>query len=109
MLPVRGQEIIECQQLVTIFCQTPGGLGILRLIGRDEAVKGFVSLVFDLGLPDRMERGFGLTVERFGQLIQHIDRFVYPAALAASGRKDFGHRRPKTHCTIADGQRRCHL
>ena len=40
MLPVRGREIIECQQLVTIFCQTPGGLGILRLIGRDEAVKG---------------------------------------------------------------------
>ena len=68
MLPVRGREIIECQQLVTIFGQTPGGLGILRLIGRDEAVKGFVSLVFDLGLPDRMERGFGLTVERFGQL-----------------------------------------
>ena len=56
MLPVRGREIIECQQLVTIFGQTPGGLGILRLIGRDEAVKGFVSLVFDLGLPDRMER-----------------------------------------------------
>ena len=39
MLPVRGREIIECQQLVTIFGQTPGGLGRVEKTGLGTTTK----------------------------------------------------------------------
>ena len=59
-LPMLCWEVEECHEFGPIFLQAQRRLGILGLIGFDEQIKGLFRILFGLGLPDVVDRGFGL-------------------------------------------------
>ena len=101
--PVLRREVIEGQQLVSIFLKHSVALGYLarkfprrcRRLGRLRAGRRH---------PDFMQFLFGCRLQAFGQLIQHIGRLVHPAALFAGRRTDLLQRLPEPERPVADGQ-----
>lgn len=61
-------------------------------------------IIFGLGLPDVVYRGFGLWLRQFGPAVEHVHRFVLPATLLAGLRIDLIHGGPEPHSTVPDGQ-----
>ena len=59
-LPMLSWEFEECHEFGPIFLQAQRRLGILGLIGFDEQIEGLLRILFGLGLPDVVDRGFGL-------------------------------------------------
>jgi hypothetical protein len=55
MLPVGRREVVERQQLSTILGQARDGFRVLRVIGRNKAIKGGLGIGAGIGLPDRVQ------------------------------------------------------
>jgi len=53
-------EVEERHEFGSIFLQAQRRLGILGLIGFDEQIEGLLRILFGLGLPNVVDRGFGL-------------------------------------------------
>jgi len=58
--PVRGGEVVEGEQLVTVTGQVGGGLGVLVLVTLEPLVEGALSLRSRFGHPDLVQRLLGL-------------------------------------------------
>ena len=78
-----GWEVEESQQFVTILYQAFDGPWVFRLEGFDEQVEGGMRILSRLGLLDVMQHFLCLGLGALRQVIQHIARFVHPAALLA--------------------------
>src|SRR5690349_19393117 len=104
--PVLSREVVEGQQLLTIFLEALRRLGVLGLIGLDEKVEGLVSMRTRVGHPDLMELLFGTGLQALRQLVDDVTTLVEPAPLGASLRKDLGQGLPEAQDTVARGQRR---
>lgn len=59
-LPMLSLEVEECHEFGPIFLQAQRRLGILGLVGFDEQMQGLLRILFGLGLPNVVDRGFGL-------------------------------------------------
>lgn len=59
-LPMLGWEVEECHEFLTIFLQAQRRLGVLGLVDFNEQIECIFRIVFGLGLPDVVYRGFGL-------------------------------------------------
>ena len=103
-LPVLCRKIEECHELFTILLQSQRSLGVLCFIGFDEQIKGLDSIILGLSLPDVVDRGLGLWLRQFGNAIQHVHRFVPPAALVTGLGANLIHGHPEAHGTVPDGQ-----
>ena len=88
MYPVLGWKVVKRQHLVAILSKTIDRLGILRVVFLDEVVKRLPRRFLCLSLPNLVEAGFGSGLDAFGQLVEHIGRFVHPTSLVARGRED---------------------
>ena len=55
-----GWKVEECHEFGAVFLQAQRRLGVLWLVGFDEQIKGFFRIFFRLGLPDIVDRSFGL-------------------------------------------------
>jgi hypothetical protein len=79
-------------------------LGILRFIGGNEQVKGHRRPLAVGRHPDRLEALFGLRLEVFGQLVQHIGRLMHPTPLPAGLPVHLTERLPKSQYPIPNSQ-----
>ena len=70
----------------------------------DEQIERLFRIDLGLGLPDIVDRGFGLWLRQLGQAVEHVHRFVLPAPLLAGLRIHFVQRGPEPHGTVPDGQ-----
>ena len=59
-LPMLSWEVEERHEFGSIFLQAQRRLGILGLVGFDEQIQGLLRILFGLGLPNVVDRGFGL-------------------------------------------------
>ncbi len=104
MAPVLGGEVVERQELGPILLQALGGLGPLDAVGGDEPVEGLHGIFSLRTHPDLVQHRLGRRLLAFGQLVQHVDRLVHPAALLAGGGERLGHRQPEAQAPVAGGQ-----
>src|SRR5690606_1408649 len=88
MLPVFLWEVVERQELVSILLEAVAGCLVLGLVLLQEVVEGFRSRFTGLRHPDFLESGLGLRLNALGHLVQHIRRFMHPAALLPCSRED---------------------
>ena len=59
-LPMLGGKVEECHEFGPILLQTQRRLGVFGLIYFDEQIERLLRIVFGFGLPDVVDRGFGL-------------------------------------------------
>ena len=55
-----GGEVEECHQLFAVLLQAQHRFGIFEPIDFDEQIEHLFRIIFGLGLPDVVDRGFGL-------------------------------------------------
>ena len=103
-LPMLCWEVEEGHEFLTIFLQAHSGLGVLCLIDFDEQIESFPRIFFGLSLPNVVYRGLGLRLRQLGKAVQHIHRFMLPAALPAGRGVNLIHGRPEAHGTVPNGQ-----
>ena len=104
--PVLGREVVEGTQLFAVFLKTLNRLRVLRAIGLDEGIERLVCMRACGRYPDLVPRRLRFGLNAFWHRIEHIARFVHPAALLARGREDFLERRPEAHRTVTGRQLR---
>ena len=80
-LPVLGRKVEEGHEFVAIFLQAQCILGVFGFVGFDEEIESLIGIVLGLGLPNIVQGRFGFRLRKLGQAIEHIHRFVHPAAL----------------------------
>ena len=105
--PVLGRKVEEGHEFVALFLQAQCNLGIFGFVGFDEEIESLIGIVLGLGLPNIVQGRFGFRLRKLGQAIEHIHRFVHPAALLARLRVNFIQRGPEAHSTISYGQFGC--
>ena len=103
-LPMLSWEVEECHEFGPILLQTQRRLGVFGLIYFDEQIERLLRIVFGFGLPDVVDRGFGLWLRQLGQAVEHVHRFVLPTPLLAGRGIDLIHGSPKPHGSIPDSQ-----
>ena len=103
-LPMLGGEVEECHEFGPILLQAQRRLGVFGLIYFDEQIERLLRIIFGLGLPDVVDRGFGLWLRQLGQAVEHVHRFVLPTPLLAGRGIDLIHGSPKPHGSIPDSQ-----
>ena len=104
MLPVFGGKIIECQQHIAVLLETLDGLVILGAIGRQEVIEGFPGFILGLRHPDVVQMPFGLGLQAFRHLVQHVGGLVNPAALFARLPVNLAQSLPETQRPITPRQ-----
>ncbi len=75
--------------------QAESGLGVFRLVGPEEQIKGLLSLCPGIGLPDHLQRLFRLRLNRIWQTVQYVHGLVHAAALLTGVGIGSLRRRPK--------------
>ena len=90
-----GWKLVEGQQRRFVFGQAFGRLRVFRCIGLEEGIERQVSVLARVCHPDLVQVGFRFRLQILGQLVQHICRLVYPAALLARRAKHLGQRFPE--------------
>ena len=101
-----GWEVVESQQFIPILDQAFGRLRIFRLEGFDEQIERSMGILAGLGLPDVVKHLLSLGLGALGEVIEHIARFMHPAALLARGWKNLFQCRPEPHGPVTGGQLR---
>src|SRR5215510_7649734 len=104
MPPMLGRNIVKCEQYLSVLGQALRCLGILAFISSDEEVKRYLRTLAVWRHPDGLEALFGLRLEVFGQLVQHIGRLMHPPPLPAGLSIHLAECLPKTPCPIPNGQ-----
>ena len=104
--PVLGREVVEGQELLSIFVETLDRLRILGLIGLDEQIERLVSMRTRVSHPDLMELLFGTGLQALRQLVDHVAALVEPAPLRSGLGKDLGQGLPEAQGAVARGQLR---
>jgi hypothetical protein len=99
-LPMLGREVEECHEFFAVLLQTPRRFGIFGLVDFDEQIERLFRIIFGFGLPDVVDRGFGLWLRQLRQAIDYVHRFMLPAPLLAGLGIQFLQRRPKPHGTV---------
>jgi hypothetical protein len=97
-------EVEEGHEFLTIFLQAHSSFRVLCLIGFDEQIESFPRIFFGLSLSNVVYRGLGLRLRQIGKVVQHIHRFMLPAALLAGRGVNLIHGCPEAHRTVPNGQ-----
>ena len=106
--PVRGREVVEGEQHVTVLPQALARGRILGVVLGQEVIEGVVGILASLRLPDVVKIALGPRLHALRQLAQHIARLVEPAALLGRLTEDLAQGGPEAERSVTDGQLRCH-
>lgn len=102
VLPMFGREVIECQEHVAVFGQFGDGLVVFHAICHDEVIECKRGIHPRFSLPDVVQIALCLGLNRLRHRVQHIARFMEPAALLFRRAKDVAQSTPEARGTIAD-------
>jgi hypothetical protein len=72
VLPVRGGEVVEREQRVTIFGQAFDRLVVFRAVGFGEGVESRDGILLRFGHPDLLQRAIGLGMQALRQLLRTL-------------------------------------
>jgi hypothetical protein len=99
-LPMLGREVEECHEFFAVLLQTPRRFGIFGLVDFDEQIERLFRIIFGFGLPDVVDRGFGLWLRQLRQAVEYVYRFVLPTPLLAGLGIQFLLCLPKAHRAV---------
>ena len=103
-LSMLGWEVEKYHEFLAIFLQAQHYFGVFGFISFDEQIERLFRISFGLGLPDVVDCGLGFRLRQLGKAVQHIHRFMLPAALLAGRGVNLIHGCPEAHGTVPNGQ-----
>ena len=106
VLPVFGREVVEGEQIGSVFGQAFDCPVVFHSVSLDEEIEGGVGLSFGLGHPDVFQMRLGLGLDRLGHGVQNICGLVDPAPLDPGLAVNLVQGGPEPHGTITNGKLR---
>src|SRR6516164_11486971 len=104
VVPMLGRKVEEGEQGLAVLRQAGHRLVVLGTVFVGEGVDSRFSFRAGWRAVDLAQVGLHVDLDRESDLVQHVHRFVHPAALVPSARKDLLERLPQAETTVTDGE-----